>query len=110
MGTDSKANHNRQTLGKQLQWRYDVTEPNRCQQDQKPPKTKNISKKFASSYEPQGSLEAVINPETSCTCNANFDISMGKHERDRIIMGFSNHHASSHTNRGRAGLTLQSAD
>lgn len=49
----------------------------------------NTSKKFASSYEPQGSLEVVINPGTFCMCNANFDISMGKHRRRHIITGFS---------------------
>lgn len=49
----------------------------------------NTSKKFESSYEPQGSLEVVINPGTLGMYNANFDISMGKHKRDLIIMGYS---------------------
>lgn len=35
-GTGSKANHDRQTLGRQLQRKYIVTEPKHWQQDQKP--------------------------------------------------------------------------
>ena len=46
-------------------------------------------KKIASPYEPQGSLEVVINPVTFCKCDVNFDISIGKHKRDHLLMGFS---------------------
>lgn len=47
----------------------------------------NTLKRIASSYEPQGAVEVVINPGTFCMCDVNFDISVGKHKRD-LLMGF----------------------